>query len=122
MTRIVIADDEPVLLRGLQRYLTGLGYEVATAANGYEAIAAIDESVPDLLITDINMPDMDGIEILNTLRSAGSALPVIAMSGGGQFNRALLLSSARVLGAVVTLEKPFDLEALKALVEEVLAP
>lgn len=120
MTRIVVADDEAALLRSLERYLTGLGYEVAVAADGNEALAAIEKQMPDLLITDINMPDMDGIEILNSLRSRRIALPVIAMSGGGQFDRSLLLSSAKLLGALVTLAKPFELAQLRDLVAEVL--
>lgn len=120
MPNILVVDDEPALLRAVERYLTRLGYDVSAAANGKEALAAMDDWSPDLLITDINMPEMDGIEVLNTLRARGSAIPVIAISGGGQFDRRLLLGSAKVLGAVLTLEKPFELEELREMVEEVL--
>lgn len=121
MTRVLIADDEEALRRFLRRYLEGLGYEVRTAADGREAMAAIDELEPDLLITDLHMPGMDGYELLRALRSAGAAFPIIAVSGGGQFDKRLLLASAAALGAVLTLEKPFELEALRALVERALA-
>ena len=120
MPNILVVDDEPALLRAVERFLTGLGYEVSAAGNGTEALAAIEEATPDLLITDINMPEMDGIEILNALRARGLAIPVIAISGGGQFDRRLLLGSAKVLGAVLTLEKPFELAELREMVEEVL--
>jgi DNA-binding NtrC family response regulator len=93
---------------------------VRTAGDGNQALAELDASPADVLITDINMPDMDGIEILSELRKRGSALPVIAISGGGQFNRQLLLTSATMLGAVTTLEKPFPLDALRVAIERVM--
>jgi len=121
MGSILLVDDEPALLRGIGRYLTGLGHEVTSASNGREALEALARATPDVLITDINMPDMDGIEILNELRARESRLPVIAMSGGGKFDKRLLLASARMLGAVLTLEKPFELDELRRLVEQALS-
>jgi DNA-binding response OmpR family regulator len=67
------------------------------------------------------MPGMDGIEILTALRKQGSAVPVIAISGGGYLDKDLLLTSASMLGALVTLEKPFALDELRSAVEQVLA-
>lgn len=122
MTLILVADDEPTLRKNLGRFFAGLGYEVETAADGNEAVAVIDARAPDLLITDINMPDMDGFEILNELRARGSRLPVICMSGGGQLDKQLLLGSASVLGALVTIEKPFELDDLRRAVERVVGP
>lgn len=121
MARIVLADDEPKLRDLFARYLTGLGHEVRTAADGNEVMAALASDHADLLVTDINMPDMDGIEILTTLRRNGSELPVIAISGGGYLDKNLLLSSAAMLGAVLTLEKPFALDELRAAVEQALS-
>lgn len=120
MARIVLAEDEAALRNNLQRYLKSLGHDVRTAGDGNQALAELDASPADVLITDINMPDMDGIEILSELRKRGSALPVIAISGGGQFNRQLLLTSATMLGAVTTLEKPFPLDALRVAIERVM--
>ncbi len=121
MARILLADDEGRLRDLFARYLVALGHDVRTAGDGHEAMAALSEAPPDVLVTDINMPDMDGIEILTVLRKQGSAVPVIAISGGGYLDKDLLLTSASMLGAVVTLEKPFALEELRSAVERALA-
>jgi DNA-binding NtrC family response regulator len=121
MARIVLAEDEAALRNNLERYLKTLGHEVRATADGNAAMTELDAAPADVLITDINMPDMDGIEILNALRKRGSALPVIAISGGGQFNKQLLLTSATMLGAVLTLEKPFALDDLRVALERVLS-
>ena len=121
MARILLADDEPKLRDLFARYLEGLGHDVRTAADGNEVMSALAEASADLLVTDINMPDMDGIEILTTLRKSGSQMPVIAISGGGYLDKNLLLSSAAMLGALVTLEKPFALDELRDAVENILS-
>ncbi len=120
MAVILLVDDEEPLRSNLSRYLTGLGYEVLTAANGRDALDIVEESEIDLLITDINMPEMDGIEVLRALRAKGTMVPVIAMSGGGVFDKRLLLGSAGALGATGRLDKPFELEALRLEVERAL--
>jgi DNA-binding NtrC family response regulator len=121
MARILLADDEPQLRDLFARYLRGLGHEVRTAVDGNEVMAALEAEPADLLVTDINMPDKDGIEILTSLRKAGSTLPVIAISGGGYLDKDLLLASASMLGALFTLEKPFALEALRDAVDSALS-
>jgi len=121
MARILLADDEPKLRDVFARYLRMLGHEVRTAGDGNEVMAALSEEPADLLVTDINMPDMDGMEILSALRKGGSRMPVIAISGGGYLNKDLLLASAAMLGALVTLEKPFSLEVLRDAVDRVLS-
>jgi CheY-like chemotaxis protein len=122
MPRIVVVDDEAGVLRAVATYLRGLGHHVRTATSGHEAIAALSESPADLVVTDINMPGMDGIEIITSLREAASSTPIIAMSGGGLFDKGLLLDSAEALGADRTLEKPFDLAELGSAVEELTGP
>jgi DNA-binding NtrC family response regulator len=122
MARILLADDEMKLRDLFARYLRGLGHDVRTAADGNEVMAALADGPADLLITDINMPDMDGIEILTALRKNGSGMPVIAISGGGYLDKNLLLTSAAMLGALMTLEKPFALEELRDAVESALSP
>jgi DNA-binding NtrC family response regulator len=121
MARILLADDEPRLRDVFARYLKGLGHDVRTAADGNQVMAALAEAPADLLVTDINMPDMDGIEILAALKKNGSHMPVIAISGGGYLDKNLLLSSAAMLGALLTLEKPFALEELRDAVENALS-
>jgi DNA-binding response OmpR family regulator len=66
------------------------------------------------------MPDMDGIEVILAVRDAAAKVPIIAMSGGGLFDKTLLLDSAGALGAVVTLDKPFEPEQLNRAIEAAL--
>lgn len=120
MAVILVVDDEDILRKNIARYLKGLGHEVTTASNGRDALAMVDATTVDLLITDINMPEMDGMEVLAALRARGSRFPVIAMSGGGLFAKELLLGSADALGAAETLDKPFELQALKLAIERLL--
>lgn len=120
MAHVLLVDDDEQLLRLLERYLGGIGHHVRTARDGREALVALDEGGVDLLITDLNMPDVDGLAMLNTLRARQSRLPIIAMSGGGRFQSQMLLALAGLLGAVVTIEKPFDLDELRACIERVL--
>jgi CheY-like chemotaxis protein len=116
----LLVDDEPVLRSGLASFLTACGYEVRIAGNGLEALAALRSAPADVVVTDLNMPDMDGIEILTALTEAASSVPVIAMSGGGLFDKSLLLDSAGALGAAMTLEKPFAPSELRDAIARVL--
>jgi len=118
---ILVVDDEDSLLRILVRFLSGLGHNVLSATNGSDALTLLEDGGVDLLITDINLPEVDGIQVLKAARAHGRNVPAIAMSGGGTFDKSLLLGSAELLGAVETLEKPFELDDLRAAVERVLA-
>jgi two-component system response regulator AtoC len=118
---ILVVDDEEPLLRILVRFLSSLGHSVLSAANGADALTILEDGGVDLVVTDINLPEVDGIQVLRALRAHGRNLPAIAMSGGGTFDKSLLLGSAELLGAVETLEKPFELDDLRAAVERVLA-
>jgi len=118
---ILVVDDEDSLLRILVRFLSGLGHNVLSATNGSDALTLLEDGGVDLLITDINLPEVDGIQVLKAARAHGRNVPAIAMSGGGTFDKSLLLGSAELLGAVETLEKPFDLDDFRAAVERVLA-
>jgi len=121
MALILVVDDEESLLKILVRFVTGLGHQVITATNGADALTLLEDGSADLLITDVNLPLVDGIQILRTMSAQGIRVPVIAMSGGGTFDKSLLLGSAELLGALETLEKPFELDALRQLIESVLA-
>jgi two-component system response regulator AtoC len=118
---VLVVEDEEPLLRILVRFLSGLGHNVLGAANGGDALTILEEGGVDLLITDMNLPEVDGIQLLQAARAHGRRLRAIAMSGGGTFDKRLLLGSAELLGAVETLEKPFELDDLRAAVERVLA-
>ena len=121
MTRILVVDDDTRVLRSLERLLTGEGFEVATAATGALAMKEFEQSALDLVITDINMPEMDGIELILAMQDRQAGVPIIAISAGGLFPSELLLKNADMLGAVSTIPKPFDVETLLAAVVEALS-
>lgn len=121
MAHILLIDDEPSVRAGVGRYLRMRGHEVTEAADGAAALRLAASRRPDLVITDINMPEMDGIEVIMAVSKGTPGLPVIAISGGGRMPKELLLQSAEVLGAMTTLQKPFDLEELDEAVTRALA-
>jgi two-component system, OmpR family, response regulator len=98
--RVLIADDVHELLQLLRSFLTELGYEVATAATGIEALDAVPTFRPDVLLVDIQMPGLSGVKVLDALRRAGLTLPVIAISA-----RPPKASE----GFFATIKKPFSL-------------
>ncbi len=104
---ILICDDEELIRWSLVEHLGGLGHRVVEAADGLEALAAIDEHAPDLVITDLHMPNMGGIELLRELRRLGRDLPVIVLTAHGGVDTAV---EATRLGAQAYLSKPFDLD------------
>ena len=120
MARILVVDDDPAIRAGLVRLLVRFGHDAVEAGDGKEALQVMEEATPDLVITDINMPEMDGIEVISALLEAGSEVPVIAMSGGGLLDKELLVENASALGAVSTIMKPFDLDEMLRLVDEAL--
>lgn len=112
MTKILVVDDDARILRSLDRLLTGEGYEVETAADGFIALKMFEERAADLVITDINMPGMDGIEVITALQGLRSDVPVIAISAGGLLPSEVLLQNADMLGAISSISKPFDVDTL----------
>lgn len=121
MARILLIDDETSVRVGIGRLLRKGGHVVHDACDGVEALRMAQGLELDLVITDINMPKMDGIEVILALAERNPGLPVIAISGGGRMPKELLLASAGVLGAVTTLPKPFELAQLWDAVDGALA-
>lgn len=121
MARILLIDDETSVRVGVGRLLRKAGHEVHDACDGAEALRMAQGLELDLVITDINMPEMDGIEVILALAERNPGLPVIAVSGGGRMPKELLLASAGMLGAVTTLPKPFELAQLRDAVDGALA-
>jgi CheY-like chemotaxis protein len=107
--RVLVVDDEPALLKAIATILQGEGFQVFTAKNGREARAMASEHQIDLLITDLGMPDEDGIELVRRLKAEGRELRIIAMSGTFGPD---LLKAARLLGADSTLSKPMTASQL----------
>jgi DNA-binding response OmpR family regulator len=101
--RILVIDDDAAILMAVATVLEQSGFQVFTAQSGREATAMILEHPIDLLITDLNMPDEDGIEIIRRLRKDHRQLKVIAMSGAFGPN---IMTVAQKLGAHATLSKP----------------
>jgi DNA-binding NtrC family response regulator len=97
--------------------LTRAGHEVRDAADGTEALRLLESSPFDLVISDLYMADVDGMELLARISQRGIRVPVVAMSGGGYRSREDVLKMAASIGAVATLEKPFSVEQLVAAVQ-----
>lgn len=112
VSRILIVDDEPVIRLLLGKLLVAEGYEVATAANGDEAIHLSRTHCFDLFLIDLIMPGKDGIETILTLRARRKNTPIIAMSGGWNGGAQSCLALAGKLGACGVLAKPFNRETL----------
>jgi two-component system nitrogen regulation response regulator NtrX len=104
---ILIVDDEPSILRSLSGLLTDEGFEVITTNNGYEALKIIDAETPDLVLLDIWMPGIDGIETLKEIKKNSATLPVIIITGHGNVETAV---KATKLGAFDLIEKPLNID------------
>lgn len=121
MKRILVIDDEEPIRKLAMRVLKQEGYEVDAAANGQIAIKSFKAHPSDLVITDIMMPDMDGLEVIQELRRLQPDLKIIAMSGGGTMKAELALKLAKGFGAGRMLSKPFGIDELTDAVKEVLS-
>jgi CheY-like chemotaxis protein len=115
---IVVVDDEPVIVRLLAEFLTLEGYAVGTAENGAAALTLVERTHPDLILLDLYMPVMNGVELLRHLRARGYRGTVIVLTGSRDQE---LLRQALDLGSVDVLGKPVDLERLALVVEVALA-
>ncbi len=103
--RILVVDDEAAIRDSLRMTLEYAGYECAGAASGQEGLALVEREMPDLVLLDIKMPGMDGMDVLGRLRSMNEALPVVMISGHGTTTTAV---EAIKKGAVDFLDKPFE--------------
>ena len=121
-TRILVVDDDCDFRSMLCRALKRLGYDVLDALNGRVALQLLEARGVDLVITDVLMPDMEGVEFIDHLRRRYPTLPVVAISGGGRLLRSDCLNIARLIGARATLAKPFEIEELSGLLTEILTP
>ncbi len=118
---VLVAEDNVLGARTLQALLIADGHAPIVVHNGRHAIERLREGGIDLLITDIYMPDMDGIELLRRLRRQERLPPIIAISGGGRTVQVDYLDLARRLGASRVLRKPFTRRVLGAAIQEVMA-
>ena len=110
MAKILIVDDEPDILHLLTRILERFGHTVHQAPDGRTALRMYAGNPADVVITDILMPEMDGLEFLTRVREAFPEARIIALSGGGLIAKEEVLRDAVRLGAVGILKKPFTVE------------
>lgn len=106
MPKILVFDDEPSILLMIKKMLERAGYEVEIAQNGKEGMALFEKNKPDLLITDIIMPEKEGLETIFELRRLHPDLKIIAISGGGRIGPDGYLPGAKLLGANAVFTKP----------------
>src|ERR1700704_3178596 len=103
-SRILVIDDEAAIRDSLKMTLEYEGYEFIGAATGQEGLTLVEREAPDLILLDVKMPGMDGIEVLERLRSMNEAVPVVVISGHGSISTAV---EATKKGAFDFIEKPF---------------
>lgn len=120
MARILIVDDDEAIRTSLRKTLERAGHAVFGAMDGAAALRFLATNGVDVVITDLYMPDVDGIELIGRLRREGTVERIIAVTGGGQVAGQNLLTVAKVLGADVTLAKPFTREQLLEAVDQLM--
>jgi two-component system nitrogen regulation response regulator NtrX len=117
-SRILVIDDEAAIRDSLKMTLEYEGYEFAGAATGQEGLALVEREAPDLVLLDVKMPGMDGLEVLERLRSMNDTLPVVVVSGHGTISTAV---EATKKGAFDFIEKPFASERILVVLRNALA-
>lgn len=109
-TRVLVVDDEPFVREVLSRFLSERGYQVDVAEDGQAALDLIRADAPDIVLLDLKMPRLGGLELLRILRDDGAELAVITISGHADEDTA---RESLDLGAADFINKPFDLEYLE---------
>lgn len=122
MARILVIDDEPMVRDTIRQILEEAGFEIVLAKNGLLGEALYTVQPFDLVITDILMPEQEGIETIMNLRRITPDVKIIAVSGGGRIGNFEFLGIAKKVGANVILPKPFDLDVLISTVRDLLEP
>lgn len=116
--QILIVDDEAKMLRVLEIMLQKMGHDISCASNGMEALQCLQEMHADLVISDLRMPEMDGIALLNRLRAQDNNVPFIIMTAHGTIQSAV---ESMKLGACDYILRPFDMGALELSINRILA-
>lgn len=121
MSSILVVDDDAQVLDVMSEMLRLEGHSVAVAENGRRAVEKIQHDSFDLVITDLIMPEKEGLETIADIRKYCGDMPIIAISGGGRVGPADYLETARFIGANMTLAKPFGRQELIKAVSKLLA-
>jgi len=120
MAKILIIDDDPDVLTMLREMLEREGYEVVAANDGEKGVKCYRDNSTDLIITDIIMPEKEGIETILDLRKEFPDIKIIAISGGGRINATDHLKLAKHIGAQYTFSKPFERKELLRAVRDLI--
>jgi DNA-binding response OmpR family regulator len=120
MTTILVIDDDPGIRRMVRHLLSDAGHVVIEAKDGQEGLRLFREARPNVVITDIIMPNQEGLETIREIRNEAASVLIIAMSGAGSSR--MVLDIAGKLGADAALAKPFRAAQLAELVSRLLAP
>lgn len=120
MKRVLIIDDEPHILLMLKKMLDRQGYEIDMATNGVEGVELFKKSGADLVITDIIMPEKEGLETIREMIRIKPGLKIIAMSGGGKVSADSYLKIAGIFGASRSISKPFSMKEMSDAVRDLL--
>lgn len=118
--RLLLVEDEEAFRELLQTLLVAEGFAVQAVPDGRRGVEWLQDHTVDLIITDLCMPESDGMELLMKLRQLRCAVPIVVMSGGVRGDMAGMLRAARLLGTRHTLAKPFPLQHLVTAVRETL--
>ena len=120
LPRILVIEDDDILRSLMRKMLTRAGYEVVEAGDGRRATELYKERAIDLVVTDLFMPETEGMEVIRDLRHADPTAKIIAISGGSSFDSIDYLEMARLIGAARTLNKPFGASELLETVRQLL--
>ena len=122
MSLILLIDDDEFYCRIMERELGDAGYAVVSARNGAEGIARFRELLPDLVITDMRMPEMDGAEVIRGIRAIDKRARIIAVSGAGTFYSVDFFKLAKEVGADAVVRKLDPMERIIVEVQALLKP
>ena len=120
MPGVLIVEDDKELREMLKMSLLRSGFTVLEAENGKEAITHFKPSLTDLVVTDLIMPEEDGLKVVIKLRELKPSIKIIAISGGGKVGPGSYLNLAKALGADAIYSKPFSINDLTAKIEQLL--
>ena len=120
MANILLVDDEPLVVETLSNAMASQGHRVVTAANGNDGMEKFVREKFDLVITDIIMPDKEGIEFMLEMRRHSPEIKIVAISGGGRTTGLEFLTMATRLGATASIAKPIRLAEFRALLDKYL--
>lgn len=119
-SKILVIDDDELIRMTCRNILKKLNYQVVEAENGVRGLEQFAKDTPAIVITDMLMPDKEGLETISEIRAKSGKVKIIAMSGGGATQNMNFLNLAKQLGADVILSKPFKPEELISAVKSVL--